>query len=289
MARRRLSDLYQVGKEIIIDDGELVVDEETGEEVPDPIVVYLRKLTLADQEKALRRANAARSASLALRTKPDSDEYRARFAEADAMDRDTKIMNLIADDLIKARQSMAAEIAEEEDSEWAEDGYLEGLRDAWEDELSRVWAENPEDPEAKRVYEELQRYEAEVVKFLDGQKASLAAQFERTSEDELTKQVVKKLFEMDAESAWYREFKRCQLWLAVRDPDDHKKLYFEDREEVDDLPMEVLTRLNREYEAMTVVTAEGKGSPAPASSSEPSESGETQETDTDSGQKAITA
>lgn len=278
MARRRLTDLYKVGKMVTLND-------DTGE---DPVEVYIRKITPLEQDNCLKRANAARSTTLALRNKPDSDEYQNQLVDVQEMDLDSKINALIAEPLAKIRMAREAELAGADESEWAKDDYLDGLQESWNNGMQQAYQDDPEDPDAKRVFLELKRFTDEVDKIMEGEQEALKRDWASLPIDEIDRRMVNKMLEVDADGAWLREFRACELFHAVRDPEDPKHKYFESKDEIEELDLKVRIQLYGEYQSLTVDTAEGKDSPSPELSSDSSGPPESQETGEASGQLAAT-
>lgn len=276
--RRRLTDLYVTGKEVVIND-----DSED-----EPIVVYLQKLNPLESETALRKAGASRSRILAWGKDPDSEEYLAVKSEVwDIKDRDTLVEYLIQEDLANKYSSAEAELAADE--EWSKDNYFQGLRDAWEGGLADEWASDPENAEAKRVQVELKRFEDTVTERVEKDAEHLRSEWHNIDEGFLRDEVTEKFIKMRADMEWLREFRKCELWQATREPGNHRKLYFESRDEVDMLDPKVAQRLMQEYESLTVDVQEGKGSPETPASSPSSEASEKEETEQPSGPVVVTA
>jgi hypothetical protein len=268
--RRRLTDLYITGKTIAIDDGTTETDPDSGEEVSfEPITVYLRKLNPIDQETCLRRANAERSKVLSIRNKPESPEYEGFVNDCIGMTPTERIELIMAQEVVQFRSARESEIAAEE--EWSNDRYLDGLLESWQNGLEVEYALDPENPEAKRVFEEMSRYQKIVDDLVDAEIESLRLGYERMEPEDLNEMVVEKLISFAADSAWLQEYRRSEIWLSVRESDDHKRRYFESREEVNDLSLEVMQRLVSEYAAMNVPATEGKDSAATQASSDSSE------------------
>lgn len=258
--RRRLSDLYVTGKEVVIND-----DSET-----DPIVIYLQKLNPLENEGALRKAGASRARVMAWSKNQESEEYlsvRSEVLDIDSVD--TLIEYLIQEDLANRYASAEAELAAQD--EWKTDDYYQGLQDAWNGGLAEAWAADPEDPESKRVYDELTRFNDIVTKSVEGEAEGLRKDWRNIHEDDLRDEVTKKFVKMRADMEWLREFRKQELYFATREPENHKKLYFESRQELDTLAPEVAKRLMDEYESLSVDSVEGKGSPVTPDSSPSSE------------------
>src|SRR5262249_10119305 len=150
--KRRLSDLYVRGKELSIDDGS-----------GDPVTAWLQKLNEVDRESVLRRANAAKSRHLAFIDDEESDAFQARYGRVREFgERVGLISIIITDDATKARLRVEAQVSTDEDT-WAKEGYLQGLVDAWAGDddnpgLAKTVVEDPDDPEATRVRNELDRF-----------------------------------------------------------------------------------------------------------------------------------
>lgn len=268
--RRRLTDLYLVGKMLTIDDGYTEIDPTSGEEVAfEPITVYLRKLNPIDQETCLRRANAERSKVLSIRNQPDSDEFRNYVTEAESMSQADKIALIIAEDVNKFRLAREAEIAAED--EWSEDGYLDGLLEAWAGGMNDRYAADADDPEAKRVFEEMKRYQTIIDDLVSGERDQLDEAHQKMDPEKLDELTIQKLISYASDSRWIQEYRRSELWLSVRLAEDKKVRYFESREEVDELAIEVVTRLITAYQEINVPVLEGKGLAAIPASSDSSE------------------
>ncbi len=250
MKTRKLSDLYVLGGEVEIDDG-------TG----DPITVWVQKLTPLQQEKTLRRANGARSSVLSVRKLPADAEERLVYQhelEAISRDRDAMIDYLIGEKLGLAYQVEEARLAEED--EWKKDGYLQGLSDAWNDTLRERYALDPEDPEAKRNFEEQKRFADAVEKTVDGERKALAKDYADKTDEKLEEEVLDKVLESAADLEWLKEYRKCEVWFFTRTLEDHSVLYFEKREEVDELALETFGVLLEGYNNLRVDVLEGKDS-----------------------------
>lgn len=259
--KRRLSDLYVRGREVAPTDG-----------YGEPVKVWLNKLNEIDRETCLRRASAAKARFLIGSDDEDSDAFAAMYAETrDIGERDELIFFLIAEDLQRSRRRIEAEIAADEET-WGKEDYLQGLIDAWigDDEnpgLSTTMLEDPDDPEAKRVSDELDRYQNAINAELTAEEARLRKDWEEVDLDVLRRKVAHRLLELRAGEEFIREYRRQQIFFAVREPVDHRKRYFRSVSEVDDLDEELRQFLTEQYESLLVPPLEGKDSPAPAGSS----------------------
>lgn len=272
-AKRRLTDLYIVGTEVVIDDGD-------GE----PVKVYIRKLNSGQHARAMRRANAERSKMLATKKHPDSEEYVAQRVIVEQFTRNDLLDYLAEDERQRRAAPLEAEIAAEE--EWTNDDYLQGLRDAWNEELAERFIENAEDSEAKHVREELERFQEAVNKCIIGWVDKFKADQEDVPDEVLRERVFDKLIDVQASLAWLTEYRSCELWLAVRD-EDRKTEYFYTRDEVDLLPDEVAAQLQAAYREISVDPLEGKSSRQTDTSSTPSEPAENKVTEDSSGLQVV--
>ncbi len=250
---RKLTDLYVRGKELTFDDGA------PGE---DPIKVWLQKLNPVQQEQAQKRAEAARAKVLSIVHLPEEAAEKQIFYDEVASSNPSKedlITILIATDLAQCAESAEAEVAARD--EWLEDGYLQGLQEAWEngarEDMFRE--ETPEYDEARRVFDELKKFNEQVEEILQQDERRLRKDYEGAKESSLVKKVVERRIRTHADRAWITEFRKCELWMAVRDFENRSELMFENRAEVDDLSLEVLSTLITEYQNLVVPPTEGKG------------------------------
>jgi hypothetical protein len=277
--QRTLDDAYRVQQEVVIDEGVL---DDKNEPYP-PFRVLVRKLSPIDQEVVLRKANAARAVVLAAARDQTSELYLDAYARVwdEASQREALLRIYLADEVLEQELSTQSEVEHAEGSEWGKDDYLQGLVDAWKSELSDTFAENPDDPDARRVFEELQRFWAEVRAIVDRWWEDQQAMHADMGDDELRDKVVGKVLEREAEKVWEREYQLGTVWRATRLHDNPRAYYWQGDDglaRVRDLEDEVFQRLLGTYRDMTVGVMEGKdspGTPASSPSSEPPATGET--------------
>lgn len=248
--KRKLADLYVVGKELSLGDGD-----------GDSVDVWVQKLTPLQHEKALRRANGVRAGVLSLKDKPKDDldrlGYQHEFDQVTTT-RDDMVEYLLSDKLASLYQVEEARLAAED--EWAKDNYLQGLTDLWEDQAKEAYALDQNDPEAKRVFEELKKFADQVEDSVQSHRMSLVRDYEDWSDERLREEVLGKVIEAAADMQWLAEYRKCEIWFSIREPDDHNKLYFENREDVDDLALETFQALAQAYAELKVDITEGKDS-----------------------------
>lgn len=250
---RRLTDLYVKGKRLTFDDG-------SGEEIK----VWLKKLMPFETEVAIARANAERAKLLTIKSKDDNDDEKVFYvAQIDEeWDQDQVVRFIAAEDVQKALRSTEAEVGSAE--EWDKDDYLVSLQEAWDGGASDIHAaQNEDDPEAfaeaERVFAELKRFKDQVQTAFDKAEARIIREYGDKSKDEIREEGINRLIESHAELRWSQEFRRSEIWLAVRDPEDHTMQYFARRVEVDQLAVPVLARLLQEYRDLELTSEEGKG------------------------------
>lgn len=254
--RRRLSDLYVRGIEVELND-----DEDN-----DPVKIWMHKISPLENKQAMDQANAIRAKLMAARFVRDESEVRLTiFSEAEMAglfsDRNKMIDYIKDGELTQARMSIEAQLADDE--EWKKNDYLEGLRAAWngEDEdggMRKRYSLNPEDPEAKAVFDELKRYVEKVEELLERDRKRLRREEDRTTERELRDLVVDKLIESEADNVWYGEFRKRQLYYAIREVDDHTQRYFNTPDELDTLDDKLIPLLLEKFDEVNVAPDEGK-------------------------------
>jgi hypothetical protein len=265
MKRRRLSDLYVRGKELSVNDGE-------GE----PVKVWLAKMNELDRESALRRANAAKAKFTLTADDEESEAFAAAYAEIrDLSDREEVALFIIADDVAQARRRLESEALTDEEG-WGKDDYLAGLLDAWQGDednrgLSDIQEEDADDPEVKRVWGEIQRFHEEITKATEHETERLLKDFDQVDIETLRRKATHRLLEMQAIEMFVREYRRQQIFYAVREPDSRHKRYFGSVSEIDDIDDELRAFLLEQYDGMVVERREGKDSPQPEDSSNSSE------------------
>lgn len=236
-----LSDLYRRGKNVTI------TDPGTGVEVE----FYLKKLNPLEAKQARDKGNASRARVLMKRKDPESDVYLAAYSEAYDQPRESRIDDILGMKVLQKRQQVEAEVEMTEDSEWAKDGYLSGLRESWDDELRDQFVdpeiENEDKEDAVRVFGELQRFGDEVEKVLKHEIAALRRPYEAMSDDELLEKTIETQFEQMGFAAWLDTYHSYRVLLSVRDKDDHSKKVFKHLTEVQELETPVFNTLIDEY------------------------------------------
>lgn len=252
MKTKKLFDLYVVGKEHTVTDGE---NSET---------VWIQKLNQNEHENAYRRANAKRAVFLAKRKNLNDDEILALKGEYEAVfeDRDAMVEFLVNDNVARIVDAREAELAAED--EWAKDNYYQGLLDSWNDGLRDSYHMGEDDPENTRyeeavhVYEEMTRFTDKLEEKIESERQHERKELEDWSLERLDETVTKKLIEAEADSRWLNEYKLSEIFHAVREQSNHRKNYFEARSDIDELPLETLVSLLTAYSEISIGLVEGK-------------------------------
>lgn len=261
MAKRRLEDLWVRGDFVDFDDGK-------GE----PVKVWLQKLSPVDNNLALRRANAARARVKSVKYHPDSDAYMEMWLEVLEWDGvDELVTYLVAMPEASIEDRVEAEMAAEE--EWEQEGYLQGLRDAWEGGLQDVYVVDPEGPEgveAARVLAELTRFAEAVRERAAPEVAAARAHLESLPIAELQDLAMERVIRYRSSAAWLNEMRLSEIFYATHEALPDAKTpgkwvasldrYWTRREDFDRLPNEVLQPLLAKYAELNVDVVEGKDS-----------------------------
>lgn len=261
--RRRLNDLYVVGKPFKVGDAEGAVD------------VWLQKINPLEREIAVRAASAARARALAYIEDKESDEYMSKVSDVIDFygDRESLVMLATRKDLTAARTRIEAETAGDE--RWSKDGFLLGLIDSWQDEMMDRYNADPHDKEAKKVFDLINKFEAQVAKVVEEERIRLERDCADYSMTRLREIGAEKLIEAQANNAFIDEFEVQRLLFGVRETGDHSAYYFTDRGEVRALDERVREALSEAYNALEVDVVEGKDLPETDDSSPSSEPSET--------------
>lgn len=245
---RSLADLYVRGKLLELDDGGGA-----------SVTVWLQKLNPIEQEKAVRKSQALRARILAEARDEDSELFLAVRAGVEEETTDTLLDELSLNQAVAKHAAVEAEV--EARDEWAKDGYIQGLQDAWNDGLRERYAEDPEDLEAKRVFDAMTQFVQDVSDAVEAERKSIRSELKETrNREQLIRQVINDQIMSRIDIQCLLEFRTSQVWLGTRLPDSHKTLYFNSRAEVDELASETLGALIRGYADLEVDPTEGKGS-----------------------------
>lgn len=282
---RRLTDLYVRGDVITFDDGN------------GPVEAYIRKINPLDEENISRRSMAAKARFTRACDDEEGDEFLAQYATVRRIgERDTLVMFVCGQDIRRASQRCEAQAAEME--EWAKDGYLQSLRDAWRGDednpgLQQRYHTEPDDPEASRVLDELKRFQAQANDMFDQARQEIIDGWADATMEDIWMEATRALLRTEANTVEMKEravqsifYGTWQFdWIettgedgeVTRVPKWKDKRYFGNLDEVRSLDESVFSEISVALELLNVSPIEGKGSPAAPASSTSSESTETSE------------
>lgn len=263
MAKKaKLSDLFVLEDYLEISDGKRSV------------TVLLKKMNPVDHETAFRKANAARARIAANRFNEDSEDFQSFYDQALDISKDVLIAGISAEKIEAEARVVEERIGDSE--EWSKDEYLQGLLDAWNDELQHTYAMDPEDPEALRVMKALTKYRDQVESELDTFRDETTAVYEQRTIPELAKLYTERLMRLEGDMQWISEYRKSSILFMVFDPETRKP-YFDNRAEINTLAQEVLNQLIAGIENLSVEVSEGKDSGETPLSSDSSEAPKPQE------------
>lgn len=201
----------------------------------EPIIFYARKMNPLQQESASRKAAAAQIHLRRLMSRPDDPDY---LVLDDAVDEIEDLSRFIAE-IESARESDKAQQELSEEDEWAEDNYYQSLIDSWDQEKKRDFAENAEEdrqPETRKIWAELQRFNGQLEDLLKARRGKRMAEIEEMPEQAQRELAFKFLLEQQCNSEWLRVFTIWRMIYGI--VDENKDPVFETEEDVLSAPAE---------------------------------------------------
>lgn len=282
---RRLEDLFQTGGKVDLSDAK------------GPVSVFVSKINPLERTTCGRRASAAKAVYMRDSDDHNSDEWLATYSSVrDYGDPEQLITVILADDFRRARYRIEAELAASE--EWSDEQYLQGLRDAWNGDpvnrgLKWRYAEEPNDPEAKRVFDELKRFDELANKEFAAEKEFLRDAWKEAPKEKIWSAATDAMLKLQADEVFALEHQRQQIYYGTfelvteEDPETKEivykagKRYFPTIEAVAVLDEKIHLQLAIAIDLLEVDAIEGKDSPAQPDSSPSSEPPETLEEDSE--------
>lgn len=246
--RARLINLYNIGKEIQLSDDE-------GE-----FTVWVQRITDAQENEAVKKSKIVRAPIVALKrdkTNPERLEYLETLEDWHLADIDSMINILINPKVQEALESNMSRIAEED--EWAKDDYLITLQEAYNSGMKELHLLEPDDKEAARIHDELMRYTKQVEDATEHDRKEYTLEMLEKDPAVIQDQVIDIVINSTANAVQQEEFYRWQVYFSVRDPQDHNKLVFASREDIDLLSQENYQKLRDAYDDIKIEGLEGKG------------------------------
>jgi len=254
--RRRLTDLYARGEEV---------------DLGENFLIWVRKMTPADAEIAYVKASNRRASVLSMaRSSEPTEMFETLKLDVAALPIDTVIEFLAADEMGERTPIVESQVSFED--EWRKEGYLESLRERFnEEDFQKKYLEDPEDEEVKRISAEVQRFADQVEEELEKVRQDVEAELKEQSEEKLRQKTLEGMLEVQANAAWLAEFSRCQVWRCCFWADDHNDPVFPNRADVDKVQGDVFKKLSAVIDKIHVPDMEGKDSQQTPDSSQQSE------------------
>lgn len=274
----RVTDLFENGRELVLqDDG--------GE----PVVLWIAKLNTFQRGEAQRDGQAARARREAALTE-DSDEIRAVLTRLSGMTRDEVTTYLIESQRPEARLAARDDVLAE--PEWYE------RRGLLERAYSLQDANPPTEEEAAQLEQLEEEFGAAIGEATDKRLAEVRDELDELELEALNRRYIDVWRDNVGANALYQEFQRAELYYSIRDcsatrrPDGyydhgsctHQRL-LTSRAAVNELPQELLTRVQRVMQQMNMAPSDAGFSDAPESSSASSEQPSSAEVSTPSTQE----
>lgn len=250
--RRKLSDLYERGKEVrfnengVVDAEPLEEDEEPeeGKVYPgdDDIAIWVTPPSPLQRDMSLREASACRARYI-LAAKRDEDS-------TDAVNAKAGVVELETDELVEFLLQM-------EDSERRSEAERNVLADEeWDDfselqDAMRQWAEaeDPDDDEWKPLLERDLEFgrqvESEMERITEASRESLKL----VQRPELEERAIKRTIDMGGNAEFMNEYQRWMFFYSCRDPRNHDDLAFDHPDDISALPEIVSDALANVYKS----------------------------------------
>lgn len=245
----RLSDLMQDGDELEVPIG---VDDLT-------LKVWIHKLNKGEHDAVVRAANLSVAGLLAVkklpRTHPDYQEFYAEIDSSNTSDED--LVGILATWKTKKRIVAIREKVMGEEK-WSKDGYLQELQEAWIENLEARYAEDPEDVEAKRVLDELDKFGEELSAAIQEQQEAYIEELNEYTPEKIRDFVADMLIDERASDLSLSEYMRLRAYHSVREFDNRSKLYFESVEEYDSCSDAIKAQIDNRIYNLTLSTSELK-------------------------------
>lgn len=308
---RKASDLLVRGRPIVLSDEDVDYEKRIGDGgepehdesgaviwdrvVLPPVTVWIAKLNSLEMDEARKHASRFRAIEMARLTDANGVDWQATYDQVAEMSRE-EIVQLLTDremlgrrPVITARvlgELITGEEGDEEENEWAKDGYIEGL---WAE--MRASQERGEEPETDRIKAELDRFNEIVNEELKDEEDTQYAVFDSLGDEALLEKGATMMLEFEAGSRAQSEYELACIYFATRncagpDLDDprqrkclcrgankkHLDRHFESVDEVRGSDDEVRLTLLSTFEKIVVDPDEGKDLRANPVSSTQSES-----------------
>jgi hypothetical protein len=124
--------------------------------------------------------------------------------------------------------------------------HNEALEEGQEEEIIELGT----DEELVRIMDLIEQFEEEKKERQEAIADLKLEELMRSKESELRKEFKKRWVDIEAGLAYYQEYRLWMLYYAIRDIDNHATLYFQDPNDVLELPSTVQAQFFSAYEAI---------------------------------------
>ena len=243
----KLQDLFKTGEEIELDLGE-----------QGAFKLYFRKPTPQQREEAVSIAK-----SKALRVKrgyrdKEADAHQGLISQVENLSHEELVENLLEFDLSDLRTAAYNEVLYgATGSDWSSEGlnYIDlvtAIRNRMQEiqNYNEALTEGEEpiefhtDEELKGLMSDREIFENEVKDTVEGVVQEKRVELRGMTDETLISRWVNRSIELESNMAWYQEYRVNMLYHAVREVDDHDKLYFNNRSEIEELPFYISMQLH---------------------------------------------
>lgn len=278
--RRRLGELFHIGRTVVIEDGE-----------GDGVELYLRRPNPFEHEEALREGNAARARVTLRMRDPKCDEHDILEADLEAIGNVEKRRQFLVEE---KRQDLYARAYGTllDEKLWSEEKMIEEVQEnlaTWTARVPELTEEDEDWDDYQRALAILAEFDQALGEKVDEFSAEELIKMREDSDEDVTEACRRVLIDRAAGLHFFRDYRIACLYYGTRDPEDRSKRYFTSKLEIRELPYEIQTKLLSEYDSLDMTKDEAKNSPSAELSSPESAQQELQEIPESSGLEAVTA
>jgi len=252
-----LKDLFREGEEVVIVDTR-------GNEYP----IWVMRPSTLQQEEARERANGRLSKFKFEARDKTSDRYMSMMMAFDEIEDYDSLIEI----RLKYDEADAHELAfnavlygtegDDDESKWMKDERYFTLLRSIADRSTEIAEYNAQMEEAgsderissaddellNKLLGDQQEFIDEVDVVKNRHLAEREAEYRTQTREEIIEDLIKKSIDLDGRMTWYEDYKNRMIYYACRYVDDHKRFYFENQEDVMELPSYVKTQLYTAYE-----------------------------------------
>lgn len=229
------------------------------------IDVWMQRPSPVHRDKAQKKARARRAATKAMML--SGEEQLAVEQEIEEMDKSEIVDSLVEFDANDMSERAQNDILYDKDvgSDWSGEGNdYTALLEAHGDRMNELLEFNEaleegqedqaivasEDEELLRIMDLIEKFEKEKAERLVEIKDLSKEKYMRRKESELRKEFKKRWTDIEAGLAYYQEYRVWMLYYAIRNEGNHSEFYFENSDDVLELPQMVQAQFFSAYEAI---------------------------------------